>query len=543
MAKWHQLEPAQLFPEPIQRAVAAVEDVVGTVTAATDLTARALRQVTRFAALTSTNPIETAVRSVVAELERVLSGITGESQVHAVLIPIRKKIERNTKAPSEVLSWLTIDEPAYAFVNKARQATGGSSVFFRTLCETLQDEGDLARPLYGEDYAVAGAVVLAGAETLSDLTVPFRLFTTLLTGNLRTSPAPAGVLPTVQNLRVTPMTLNSGTGLALNWSPVPPISTAPLFTDERIFAREIFLIKVSAPLTRGWYSWDDLFTEQPPADESALPASATAKVIARIRNHGFVVSHVAPDEGSVDCHFVACVRYSLDRDDTTTLHMGPLSNAVRMTRTRPAPSTRKAVPPDWIASPSLIALFPPLNDAVQYVRMAIAQLGAQTTVNSGGQQMLTSVVEQLTRQVAQWESTLAGLTDVTARLTALTALKPPGGLYATTITKSSGGTDAWMAELSRRLADTTDDSRPEFSDDAMVLGYVVLAGAPRLPDLQPLIALFELLFGKRDKTPLQRALDDLDAVNAPLPPTPAPPAPGAVRGYTDNLEPSTTPTC
>lgn len=114
-------------------------------------------------------------------------------------------------------------------------------------------------------------------------------------------------------------------------------------------------------------------------------------------------------------------------------------------------------------------------------------------------------------------------------------------MYATVITNPSGGINGWLSELAQRMSDTTDPSRPQLSDQSLVLGFVVVAGAPRLPDLSAMTALFNMFFGSHPKNPLFDILQTMDGKPAPAPTTPAAPAP--ILGYDPALNPSTTPTC
>lgn len=541
-SQWQSFEPTQFFPAPIQRAVAAVDTAFSATLKATAILDKALKVAARVSRQASVNPVEAALRTATAQIDDFLNGVMGNTQCHAILIPIRKRVGRRTPNPASRLDdFLTPIEPAYAFVQSAMTSTAGPQGFYRTLVESVADAGDINRPTFPSNYSVAGACVIAGAETLSDLQVPFRLFSTLFLGNQRL-PLYANVFPVVQNLRVRPAALSGGTGVMLSWDPLPPVSNAPLFTDEVIVSQEIFVIRTSLPFQQGFHSWDDLFAgSQPHDDPTDLQVKGPSRVIARIPNHGFVRGYT-DTENLLDplqtYYYTTCVRYTLNG---VVQPMGAFSNVVRVARIRPLPSSRRAIPPDWIATPSIARMFPPLYQSINAVRLGISKLGAYTASNTGGQQMLNQTIAQLDRLDQQWMGTLANIEAVTARLQAITATGTPAGMYSTVIATSNGGIDGWLAELSRRLSDTSDPSRPDLSDQSSVIGFVILAGAPRLPELAGTLALLRLFFGSHPKSPLYNVLQTIDANPAPAPTTPA--APARVLGYDDALKPSTTPTC
>lgn len=541
--RWHSFEPTQFFPAPIRNASAALNSALGTVAKAGKVVERALTAAAAVANVQPANPVEAAVRTTLAQIDRYITGLIGYTQCHAIVIPVRKRIGR--RGPADILSrfddFLSPSTSGYTFVQNSLATKAGPGVFFRTLVESVADGGDFCRPIFPSDYAVTGACVLVGAESLRDLAAPFHLFSTLFVGNQRLAPA-ATILPVVQNLRVMPTAVKGGTGVVLHWDPVPPVNNAPLFSDDVIVSKEIFLIRTVKPFQQGFLHWDDLFNGQQPSDSrSDLPSTNESRVIARIRNHGFITSHVS-DEDLLNplrtYYFAACVRYTMNG---VVQPMGPLSNVVRVTRIQPLPSSRLAIPPDWIATPNFAALFPPLALAINRIRLTASHLGAFTTNNTGGQQLLSQTVEQIRRLATQWEATIVQTEEITARLQAITAINAPGGMYATVITNPSGGINGWLSELAQRMSDTTDPSRPQLSDQSLVLGFVVVAGAPRLPDLSAMTALFNMFFGSHPKNPLFDILQTMDGKPAPAPTTPAAPAP--ILGYDPALNPSTTPTC
>jgi len=539
--KWHALEPTQTFPAPLRQATELVSSALSAVTAAGKITEKALQLAQRFATVASTDPIEQVLRNALSQVDAFVTGIDLRTQCHAIMIPIRKRTVREGQDHSSRFdAFLHPDEPAYAYVNTMRTAQGGTRVFYRTLVASVSDAGDPSRPQFPANYATTGVCLMAGAETLSDLQVPLRLFA-MLFGSGQRVPAAANILPVVQNLKVTPAAVAGGVAVMLRWDPLPPRTNTPLYTNDIVRASEIFIIRTTEP--PGAQTWDDLFPGVTPSDDRTdLPTNGRAQVVARVRNHGFVTSYTDTQnllKADATYYFTTCVRYQVGG---VQMPMGSLSNSVRVTRSSPSPVSARGMSPDWVATPSFARLMPPLNHAVNRVRLAVSRLGSRTTSNSGSQQLLQQTVAQVQRLTQQWEATAQQVAEITTSLNALTQTGTPTGIYSTTITRSTGGVDGWLAELSRRLADVNDRSRPNFSNESVVIGFVILAGAPRLPDLSALTALLDMLFGKHAKNPLldvNRALDRNPAGPVVTSTSTATP----ILGYDDALRPSPRPTC
>lgn len=540
-SNWHTFEPTQFFPAPIQGAATALNSAFTSLTAATKVVEKALKILERLSATASTNPVEAALRVAVSQIDEFVAGVLGNTQVHAIIIPIRKR--RGGSTSHEIGHYTDLlrgtSDPAYSFLNDAQSATASTKLFWRTLSESARDPGDPSKPDFPSTYAVAGACVIAGAETLADLQVPFQLFESLFTSNQRLG-ASANTLPVVKDLTVMPAALSGGTGVVLRWSPLAPVSNIPLFTSDTIVAKEIFIIRTSEPFTSGFFSWRDMFIREPADDITDLPVKGESRVIARIRNTGLVKGYTDSTnllDPKKTYYFTTCVRYTINNE---VQPMGQFSNTVRVVRNAPSPSSRRATPPDWMATPTLIDMFPPLAQVINQIRLGVSRLGAQTSSNTGVQQLMQQTITQISSLVAQWEATVAQVSAATEKLQLLTAAATPAGLYSTVITSNDGGIDGWLLELARRLNDPTDDTKPEFSSESVVTGFVVLAGAPRLPDLSALIALLRLFFGDHPKGPLY------DAVVAMDNPAAAPgsvPVRSPVLGFDPAMNPSRRPVC
>jgi hypothetical protein len=159
--------------------------------------------------------------------------------------------------------------------------------------------------------------------------------------------------------------------------------------------------------------------------------------------------------------------------------------------------SRLSQPPDWFASPSLIQLFPILQDLFSKMKLFVHKYLTRTTSNSGIVNMIEQTIAMIERLVQEAEKYAALLEELEELMRAL-ALADAGGMYVTTFDVGTGGTQAWTSELSRRLSNRSDSSRPPFDNGELTAGFVLVAGAPNLPQLTEIRALFNLFFGKSD---------------------------------------------
>lgn len=532
---WSTFKLGGLFPDSAKQLATGVSSLMDSLNAVLTLTKTALTLSEQLATSAATSPVEATLRATISELNDFIDDLAGNTTAHAILVPIQKQFFGIGVQPQEddtVSLELTptfddlLQENAFfrqlvdditpdtvSFINSAPTAIGGNKGFWKALALSLQDEGDLARPDFDSDFAVAGVAVVFGAQTLADLQPHFDVLNQVVnTGNR--SDLSSRTRPVAQNVRVhaVPINATGNIGVQIDWDPVPPTSNFPLFSPEQLIATEIFIVRSTDSSFREQPAWNQTFSRQPRDSANDLQSENNAQVVARLRNDGLVTRYIDDDADLIAgqaYYYGVAIRYTIEGK---TQSMGNFS-AVRQARYTARPqNTRKAEPPDWWATPSLIQLFPALEGLLNQVRLAIAALDSKSTSNSGLQAIIRQTVRQIDTLINQGETIAATLTAINTKLISLLTT-PLGATSATVITVNSGGMDGWLGELASRLTATEDPSRPPFDNSELVGGLVIVAGAPNLPTLQPFVDLLTLFFGSSgssEDNALITALDTID---------------------------------
>ena len=577
MANWSTLKIDQLFPPQIRQAASAVGEVVSTLSEYLDLVRQALTLAATVTSGATTNPVESALNVALNQIQALVDGAVAGSTVHAIAIPIQKQYYgRGVRATlADRLPELTptfdqlVDNGAFpnrnsstlpnelvGFVNTSVTAVGGNQGFWRVLMVSLQDLGDVQRPLFPTNFAVAGACIVFGATDLTSIQPNFSLLNSLINAGERSDLA-AHTRPVLRNLQGRVVTTVRTTGrlvVALTWDAVSPVVSFPLFSDEQFIVREVFILRSEDPTLRDKFAWSDVFSRQPQASTSDLQDEGGVAVVARLVNDGFI--HGYTDSASTLTsgtvyYYTAAIRYTIS---DVAQPMSNFSNCIRVQILQPQQS-RLSVPPDWIALPTLATLFPALTEVTALIDTAFSNLRSRTVSNSGVATMLNQTVQQITQVVTQLQGIAANLQSVNTRLGALSTTGM-AAVSSTVLSVNSGGIDNWMSELAARLADTSDTSRPAFDNAELVAGVVVVAGAPSLAQLTATLALLESFFGSHASSSLVAAVASIEAeaapatgitFNASMVGTRAPvgeTAPAAEPiGFDASMRPTTTPEC
>lgn len=529
---WHELKPSQMVPPGITDVTSAFSEITSAVTTALEVSKTVLELSQTFAESASTDVIETTLQTLLSELQGFVEGFSTQTTAHSIFIPIQKQpFGLGVEPPEEIVpredrppSYDTfaenngIDEddehPQHLvnFINSSLTAVGGNRGVWKKLYTSLKDEGDEARPEFPDNFAVTGVAIIFGATNLREMMKKAHLFQRILKRNPRAD-LTANVEPVPKGLksRIVPDPLSSQIGVILEWELLEPTQNPSLFSNEQLIADELFIIRSKNPEMREKLSWSEIFTSEP-KDSGDLLEEGDYQVVKRIPNDGFVRKYVDTVELDVGTtyYYALAARYTLDGERQP---MGQLSNVTRVNYTGRPVDSRRSEAPDWLATPSLIELFPPIQGLLNKVQLAIAGLTARTVSTGGVAGALTQSVEQLEREIERIEQLNTELTTLNGQLRQFLSVDP-GGLYTTVITASNGGIERWMAELARCLSDTEDSTRPPFDEAELVGGVFILAGAPNLPQLSAFQELLNLFFGSAASNPLLDAIDSVESAVA-----------------------------
>lgn len=531
--QWNTFALDKFFPEEVRTLAEGADTLVSSFTSLLHLVETALEITSALAAQASSNPVEAALAEILEELEEVLEGLLEGTTAHAIMVPIQKQpYGRGENIPAEDVDQAeltpdfdqfltdnafyrqTVDDispDAVSFINTSHTALGGNKGFWRALTLSTRDEADPARPRFPENFAVTGVAVVFGADTMAELQTNFDALSHLLHVGDRADPS-ARTRPVVQNLKAlaVPVIEEGHIGVRLTWDPLPPVTNFKFFSDEQIISTEIFIIRSTNSLLRTSFSWGELFSAQPSGSANDLPEEGEYKVIARVPNDGFVQQYIDSEElvEGTTYFYTASVRYKVEEEFQP---MGPLCSVQRAKHSGRAQSTRKSELPDWWATPSLIQLFPPLEGILGQIKLTLGAFKTRSSSSSGIQPVIDQTIVQIQGLVQQGEELIEEFGHATDKLIELSSTELTA-ISSTSFSVTKGGIDGWLAELGNRLGDTGDSSRPPFDGGDLVGGFVIVAGAPSLPQLEAFTTILELFFGASESNPLLDALDSIDVL-------------------------------
>ena len=524
MAKWKELSVRSFAPEALRqmiRALSKANDAIATGLRVTEAQLHLMKLLARRASL---NPIEIALRLALQEVLGFMDDLTGLMSAHAILIPIQKPytgvslLDEDQKR-IDISSWLDQADnlgsyPAAVlrantpdtiqFISSAQYNRGGNAGYWNEFTRSLGDAGDMARPLFPADHAVTGAAIIVGSSVLGPILGALDVLQMLFRFAYRLDGA-YNARPTVRDLRahIVMLPVSQKLGVQLTWTPVPRILQQKDFSAELYNAKEIVVIRSTDPHLRESFHWHTQFFGFP---EEAMDVEGDTRVIAILKNDGFIagyVDEISMEEG-VTYYYALAVHYDVSGFDL----MSTFSNVERIYFNGYAMTSRRSEPPDWIATPSLIQLFPLLHEIISRVKMLAAQLTARTTINSGPFQLIAQLLRQIDMLLFDAKLVAMSLERLERILRNISA-SDFVGLRSTTITVDTGGIYGWARELAARLSDRNDPSRPPYDHGELTAGIIVVAGAPRLPQLTALRKIIALLFGDEGDPARVRALRTL----------------------------------
>ncbi len=470
---------------------------------------------------------------LIKAIDDVIEGLLLGGKVHVLFVPIPKSISGNIGEPlpitlQDMANGLGFDfeELGTAITQGANQSyttlsqssTGGNSAFFRTVAQSLYDRYDPNRPQYfSPGDAVACQVILLGSASLADGILSANALNRLFRpeGSLA-----ARLVPVPQNVHVQAITVpgSVGMGVEVAWDPPPLQFTSPYFPSVTFKVTDYAVIRSTERTA--------------PNARSVLDLIGTKEIVEGSTNGGTKILKVGSNGAQFDpgnavyvdtekldstktYYYCVAWRVSIFEGPITKLQETFLNwedvqvSAVRKVVVRRIPPDNRGTPPDWEARGSLVDIMPPVALAIRKVKAKILALASRSVKGPAGD--VSQGLDILQKNIDQLAARAAELAQDFVKLRALLNVALPG-LYTTGFF-GIGGNAFLLSELAKRLNDRSDSSRPPFDSNEYVIGLVLVAGGPRLPDIQPVIDMFDLFFGApQNDSPLFTALSSLDGV-------------------------------
>jgi hypothetical protein len=496
------------------------------------------------------NPQALIIKAAIAAAQSLLDQFLKDgARVHLLVVPIRKKplynLQNDLAMPSDPSEHgftfndkiLESDRKAFSeAMAKVAQYDQGNEGFARTLVDALYDEDDVHRPDYDEDSAVFGAMILAGASNIVKAYELMRWIQNLLGAQMRgKSLLPHMMIKTAQNLRVMPISAEKVDQIAiqLTWENPPVLQTLAEFDGMRVRIKELLIVRSVNPPTQKAKCWADIFGPGEPVplgDNEFSKADAYDSLdyktsVAKIFKYdGVRNTYIDEDEDllekNVTYYYTVAYRYEIANPPDATgkveyeqQKLFQISNVVQ-TRVNAdkLPTSRRAVEPNWIATPNILSFVP---EVAYLLRRVEAYLESLESLTVGAASALQSYVDFLIAEAARYQEFATQINNILSKLQGLFNV-PTSGIYVTTYAADSGGIDALSLEFMKRLTDTTDSSAPPFHGQGVVAGLVFVSGAPNPANLTTVKTLFGLLFGSGTEapTPFENAVESLDRLTA-----------------------------
>jgi len=542
------LSPAEDLAEIIDKIREYLETIVGI-----------LETILNFLVAFS-DPLAEAIKSLIDAIKEVIEGFLEDVGLYVLHVPVRKRFMTNFLDLGDITpGWagdLGIfgegvadtdnpgnedqikppwqDDSLNDFLVNANRYNGGNFGFFKTVVDSLYDNGDINRPqFFDEDDYIGGVVFLVGTNFdplgfLDDIWKLFGLFDLGVDG-VPKAPRPKNL----QARAITPIIKSSanssgGTFSAyLEWDPMEvPITTLADLGGMILYPQRYAILRSknnvnalsanSIPDLMGsrTLSQGDKFESTEVIYEGPYDMAAVTHLDENI--------HAEPDDSFY--YTVAWKLKGYNKDDNRLdssagkeYEYWYTSNVARVV---PYPTLPASTPPDWIRTPSVASIFPQF---AYFLRLMVAELEKLADKITGGLDLLKEYVDFLKSEINRYEALVNRILDAIEKLQIKFQL-PDAGVYYRFF-EGKGGNTFLIQDLALSLRESYKSAPPFHEGDEYVTGIVLLTGGPTASSelgegvssgkesVKTLITLLGWLFGS-GSSKLTPVLENLDtAVN------------------------------
>lgn len=496
---WVAINPNKLLPSALVQAVSAASDAISSTLAE----AAGALTLPSLPSLPSTDTAALVINTILDTISGVLKG----GQIHTLIVPIVKTVSKRTPTLPPTLEDLqdslnitlgpnnTVVTAADAYTEMVTKQ-GGNAGFFSAFAESLMNATDPNRPQYdSQNDAVAMTVLLVGAPRYAAI-APAASTLDILFAPKGDNGVAARTVPVPQNLtaRVVGSTIAPGIGVRLDWDKPASKFVSQFFPGVATAVTRYAIIRSTDVKAQNARTVLDFFTTQ---TLSVGMSSGSAKVIAvgSGKNAAYLDTEAMLDPKIPAYYCVAWECSISETGVTTTLPFDKVSNIAKAVVIAPTPP-QTGRSPVWTATPKAIEAFPAVGRAadrmIEQTRVLLTPSGDSTSRLKGAMQLTVDASNRLSKKASSM------VDDVKRFSSALSRVIP--SMYVTQMSSATGGNTFLMAELSKRLGDTSDASRPPFDNGEYVCGVCFVAGASRLADLASVVTFFNTLFGPANAT-------------------------------------------
>lgn len=484
--------------------------------------------------------VQGALRGLASAVRSALDAALDDAGAYVLLVPLPKKglplwiPGMDTPLPRAPVGALSHSVPAAVrqtplWQRAFEQSTlflGGNAHFLRTVTEACFDAGDAQRPTFNEDSFWGYAAIVGGATDLGAATTvaayaarlfggstgaeevrPGRGYTDILVDGLVARDGPRGAVIEVEWRTPGVRALDDG-----SWSLVPT-DYAVIRTEgpESLAARHVLDLFASVDLREG------------------MSGRANAVVLKVARHNGIIRRYVDETTLDPDKTYYYFLAYKGRLESNTGRQQAYpydlLSGPARMRRApRAVRRTRHGIAPDWVRTPSVVAIIPSLNALVGRIIAAIdsAARVAEDTVSltSTALAAIDAEITRVTKIVGDLDLILSQLDQVYTT--------PDANIYVT-LRSGRGNVANMISDLTSALQDPADPGRPPFdSGDEYVTGAIVVVTAPSEAQFLAVWALLRMLFEEDEADPVVAGVNAFPAAPANTAATPLTQEPASV---------------
>ncbi len=471
-----------------------------------------------------------AIQAVVTAALELIDEILDSAGIYILIVPLPKKgivVLASGNSPDEpgtnsveapignILAQLPAADAAQmrgsslfeqAF-NPASTFTGGNAYFIKTLTESLHDAGDEERPRFQRSDTWAWTVAIAGASDVTSIASLATFLDKLLGQNQHadavgssrgvTSIVPVGV-------RVAP----SGRGqvAVVEWDPVPPSKLLESYGGARLVPTRFAVIRSTDFRARTAFKVGDLFTGE-------LTDGATGQFGAtcvHLHDYDGITSRWIDDGVEPDINYFYHVAFATrlepgtadpsrsttpGEEEPQTQDMGFEKLSACMPFKLPSATDKgmqrtMSKPPDWIRTPSVAQMFPPVNKFIDKIKEQIKTMAKSSQTAAKKDEAYLAFLD---RELVRYTKQINEITNYIGQIQSILDA-PHNGLYSN-LGSGTGNVSAFLSDVMKAFNDTSDENSPPFTHgDEYVTGVVLLAVGPDAAKVQKAFAALQSLF-------------------------------------------------
>lgn len=502
------------------------------------------------------DPIAALIRAILDQIRQLLEKYLEDAGLYALYVPFAKRMMYSAGGTARDLtgnfSWSfkkpiigASEKTSMSFFNntgglsdpnlsederkmlvQANEGRGGNAGFLRTVAMSLSDSRDHSRPQFmsSDDYIAAGVLVMG-----SDFD-PFGFLDALwkfkgLFGDLFAMSDGMPDLPRPMNLKAEtilgpgwnnkPHGANGDFQALLTWDSMKlPIHTIPDLGGVIVVPTRTAVIALKNDIGRvPSATVVDLFGTRDITN--GMTAGGAVVIDERPFIPGetmFVTSKLDTTRDDVWHFYIAWFLRGFNQTDDFAKAKGNdlgywyLSNAARVT---PMQTASSGTPPDWVRTPSIADVLPPLAYIIKRMTALIEYFASYIPT---ALEQFRKYIEFMRREIQRYERLVTRIIDEVLALLRLLDVKSIGGLYAHTYT-GKGGNSYLISEMRRSMSRGYPNAPPFFDGTEFVTGVVLVAGGAQA-NVEAASPLFDLLFGNGDNSVSSQQKELMDSIGA-----------------------------